>query len=441
MRLTMDETGRARGKHSAAAAAIRLMRRHSHINWALADQTMVSGVNFLTGILLARFLGLQEFGVFTLAWMAVLFANSFQLAVIISPMMSIGPQQSEADLPAYYGAVLMQQIALAGLSFALLFVGVRMSQVVFPQWQVQHLALPLATAAFAFQAQDFLRRYFFTRTRAAAAFGVDAISYLGQLSLLVWLFQTTGLDTAGALWVIGGTSAAAMIVGIFGMERIAWNVDVLGAVARRHFHFSKWLGVSALMQLGAVNFFVIAAAWVLGASAAGALKAAQNIIGVLHILFQGLENIVPAEASRRLHQKDVRALISYLRRVTWLGATATVLIALVVGVFATFWLRLFYGDDFLAYGNLLRWYALVYVLAFFGTPLRAALRALEYTEPIFWATLGMLLFSLGTAYAITVWWGLTGTMLGILVSFAILQGTLGLALYRAQERYQLVLPD
>ncbi len=37
--------------------AARLLVRYSHLNWALADQTMVSGVNFLTGILLARYLG------------------------------------------------------------------------------------------------------------------------------------------------------------------------------------------------------------------------------------------------------------------------------------------------------------------------------------------------------------------------------------------------
>ena len=48
--------------------AARILSRYSHVNWALADQTMVSGVNFLTGILLARYLGVEEFGRFTLAW-------------------------------------------------------------------------------------------------------------------------------------------------------------------------------------------------------------------------------------------------------------------------------------------------------------------------------------------------------------------------------------
>ena len=48
-------------------SALRLAVRYSHI-WALAEQITVSGVNTLTGTLLALYLGLEEFGRFTLAW-------------------------------------------------------------------------------------------------------------------------------------------------------------------------------------------------------------------------------------------------------------------------------------------------------------------------------------------------------------------------------------
>ncbi|MGD8663730.1 MAG: hypothetical protein PVH37_27635, partial [Desulfobacterales bacterium] len=79
--------------------------RYSQINWALLDQAMVSGVNFLTGIILVRFLGLEEFGRFTLTWLIILFFNSIQFSAVISPMMSIGPKQAEKELQQYYGAV------------------------------------------------------------------------------------------------------------------------------------------------------------------------------------------------------------------------------------------------------------------------------------------------------------------------------------------------
>ena len=60
--------------------------------WALTDQSVVSATNFLTNVMLARFMGLREFGVFALAWMSVLFVNSLQSALMIAPMMSIGAQ-------------------------------------------------------------------------------------------------------------------------------------------------------------------------------------------------------------------------------------------------------------------------------------------------------------------------------------------------------------
>src|ERR1017187_6438615 len=81
--------------------------------WALTDQAVVSATNFLTGVMLARFMGLREFGVFTLAWMSVAFANSIQNSLIVAPMMSVGPKQEEGDRPFYFGAVVERQIGRA----------------------------------------------------------------------------------------------------------------------------------------------------------------------------------------------------------------------------------------------------------------------------------------------------------------------------------------
>jgi len=74
---------------------------------ALFDQGLVSAANFLTNILLARAFGVRDYGVFALAWIAVLFANSLQYALIVTPMMSVGPKQEPDERPAYYGSVLV----------------------------------------------------------------------------------------------------------------------------------------------------------------------------------------------------------------------------------------------------------------------------------------------------------------------------------------------
>jgi O-antigen/teichoic acid export membrane protein len=349
-----------------------LISRYSHLNWALADQAMVSGANFMTGLLLARYLGLEEFGRFTLAWMVVLFVNNLQGALVVSPMMSIGPQQRPDEEPAYYGAVAVQQFLVGVATFLTVWGGVEISAALFPEWNISGLALPLTCAALGGQLQEYLRRYFFVRQRAVVAFGIDALRYMGQLAVLFWLFQTARMDSTGALWTIAALAFLSVLV--FGSTAVGghgWDRDAFRAIVRRHWHFSKWLTGSALIQWATGNLFVVAAGALLGAWAVGALKAAQNLTGVAHILFLGLENIVPARAARLFRNNGKQALRGYLWRVIIYGELVTGGIAGVMFVAPEFWLALVFGDEYRGYGYLLQWCAIINLMVFLGFPLRA----------------------------------------------------------------------
>jgi len=404
---------------------------YKSVSWALADQAMVSGVNFLTGILIARYLGLEEFGRFTLAWMAVLFFNSLQQAGIIAPMMSIGPKQTPEQEPAYYGAVLLQQILWSTVCFFLLWAGVWLSGVFKPEWHIQHLGLPLAATLFAWQLQDFLRRYFFVRGRGELAFLNDAVSYFGQLILLIVLFRLSLLDTTLVLWLIAGTSAAATTVGAFTLGKISAPKGVFGDTTSQHWRFSKWLLASALMQWTSGNYFLIGAGAILGPVAAGALKAAQNIMGVSHIIFQGLENVIPAKASSCYAHGGRSSLLVYLKQVTWWGGASTAVIAVLAFLSPDFWLRLVYGVEYQAYGYVLQWYAGIYLLIFMGLPLRAGLRALEHSRPIFISYCLMTLFTAISADFLIKTMGLVGAVSGIFCTQVIYQASLFYSLRRS----------
>jgi O-antigen/teichoic acid export membrane protein len=397
-----------------------LLYKYSHISWALADQAMVSGVNFLTGILLARFLGVEEFGRFTLIWMVPLFINSIQMAMISSPMMSIGPKQKQEDLSFYFGAVVVQQFAFALFSFLLVFVGVKLSVLFYPEWGIQDLAVPLAITVFFFKSQDFLRRYFFARDKQAAAFVNDAVSYLGQIFLLGYFFLTASITTYDVLWIIAITSGIAVFCGVLKVGVLSWSYSVFVSIVQRHWHFSKWLIVSSLLQWTSGNWFIVMAGSLLGASAVGILKAAQNIMGVSHILFQGLENIVPIQASKHYHNSGVTGLIRYLKKVAWFGGMATAGIALLAGMFPEFWFGLVYGGEYQGYGFVLQWQALIYVIMFFALPVRIGLRTMEKTFPILLAYVVITLWAFISAAFLINTFKLLGVMIGILVGSIIM---------------------
>ncbi|MGD0546718.1 MAG: hypothetical protein ABR991_02680 [Terracidiphilus sp.] len=417
----------------------RLLGRES---WALADQAVVSATNFLTAVMLLRFMGLAEFGVFTLAWMSVLFVNSLQTALIVAPMMSIGPQQEEKDRPCYFGAVVFQEAVLVSCCFVLVLVAVKASSRHFPHHNLQQLALPLAVSAFAYQSQDFVRRYFFATRQNRRALADDALSYLTQLPLLFLLHEAGRLNSATALWVMAGTSILGLVPGWLWMEPLRFDREWIGAIARRHWKLSRWLTGSALLVWTSSNLFVLSAPIYYGAAAAGALKGAQNLMAATHVWFQGLDNVVPVETARRLRVGGVCSMLGYTRSMLlkWGGLTA--LFALLMSAAPGFWLRLAYGSAMVQYGYVLRLYALLYVIVFIGGPLRAGLQALEFTVPIFWSYLAMTALAFAFAAPMAKRLGISGSLLGLLGAQVVFQSIVGVSLLvRSRRVARLASPD
>jgi O-antigen/teichoic acid export membrane protein len=402
--------------------------------WALTDQAIVSATNFLTNIMLARFMGLREFGVFALAWMSVLFVNSLQNALIVAPMMSIGPKQEEKDRPSYFGAVVFQELVLVSFCFVLVYTVLKVSGNFVRFSEIRQLALPLAVSAFAYQMQDFLRRYFFASRQGPRAVADDALSYLTQLPILLFLHRAGNLNSATALWAMAGTSLLGLLPGFLWVERLEFNWEWIRSVSVRHWKISRWLSASALLQWTSGNLFIIAAPIYYGAAAAGVLKASQNLMGVTHVWFQGLDNVVPVETARRLREGGVRSMLGYTRSILVKWGGLTLLFAIVMAASPAFWLRLMYGPEMLQYGYILRLYALLYVVIFLGGPLRAGLQALEFTVPIFWSYLAMTAFAFSFAGPMAKWLGLSGTLLGLLGSQILFQGIVGAALLMKSGR-------
>ncbi|MFZ1085827.1 MAG: hypothetical protein WAN35_12760 [Terracidiphilus sp.] len=396
--------------------------------WALTDQAVVSATNFLTNVMLLRFMGLREFGVFILAWMSVQFVNSLQTALIVAPMMSVGPKQEEKDRPFYFGAVVFQELALVAFCFVLVLVAVKLSGSFFPGKNLQQLALPLAVSAFAYQMQDFLRRYFFSTCQSSRAFADDALSYLPQLPIIFLLHSAGHLNSANALWVMAGTSILGLAPWFFWMEPLVFNRHWIKAITRRHWKFSRWLTGSSLLVWTSSNLFVLSAPIYYGAAAAGAMKAAQNLMAATHVWFQGLDNVVPVETARHLRAGGVPSMLVYTRSILlkWGGLTA--LFAVIMAVAPGFWLRLAYGPEVVQYGFVLRYYALLYVIVFLGGPLRAGLQALEFTKPIFWSYLAMTALAFAFAVPMAKGLGISGSLLGLVGVQIVFQSIVGISL-------------
>ena len=396
---------------------------------ALFDQGLVSGANFITNVLLARAFGIREYGVFALAWIAVLFANSLQYALIVIPMVSVGPKQETEERPSYYGSVLLQEIVFALLAAMIMFISVRLSTTYFPQWGVGHLALPLSGATLAYLLQDFIRRYFFCTGQSKRALVTDVVGYLTQLPIVFWIVYSHGAKLSNVLWIIAATSFAGFFACMPWYEPITLNARSFRRIFLRHWRISRWLAPTAFMQWGAGNLFLLAAPVYYGAAASAALRAALNIVAVANVWLLGLDNVVPAQAARLMRLEGVAGMLRYIKGIFLQWGGVTLVFSTLVACFPSFLLRLSYGTKYLSDVPVLRLYGLLYVFLVISVPLRAGLQALEYTAPIFWAYPAMIAFSGALAGPFARRLGLNGVLLGMCGVQLIFQSVVGIAFW------------
>jgi len=403
-----------------------LFMRHGHANWAFADQAVVSGSNFVTGILLARFLGPEAFGLFVLLNLVMLYVNSFQGALIFTPMISAAPQLTPEKRDRYLRGVFGLQLVLS-LGLALLALGLGTAVMAFNPFGIGErltdpIIVALACALLAFQLQDLQRRYYFVLENARAAFANDIISYGGQVTLILLFGMRETLTVATAFAIIAGSSFTAFAVGNLhsGLRpamKEARDVLVDGWRTGRDYLVAwqfQWIGTQGVLMIGG---------GMLGTQAAGAVRAAQNVVGPFNIVFQAMDNVIPVMAARRYAEHGMDKLVSFLWRIS-LAATAVLLPVLVaLAVFAEPIVRVLYGARYVDAAELVALQAAYVFLQFHLRQALFFLRTLAATGAII--RVGMVMAACGVLVA---WftieaWGVSGIMV------AHLSGTLAALLY------------
>lgn len=396
-------------------------------NVVVFDQILVSGVNFFTGILLARKLGLEEYGRYVLIWMVVLFCMSIQLSGIVAPLMSLGAKNSALSEKRYYDSISIFAMIWAFLCGLVLFLTNYVLKGYLVSLNIQNLILPVALVVPFWLIQDYYRRYYFVIGKEKLAFCNDLISYVGQVMLLIIYDFHNNLNGGSALIIIGTSSLLAVIFCVLNTGLPSFAFSDLIVLYRESVSFSKWLVVSSLLQWTTGNYFQICLGVIVGPIALGAVRAAQNIMGVTHVLFQAMENIVPVSMASHYKDSGIYGMKIYFKKAILICSGPTILFCILTASIPELILHIFYGNQYRGSGYLLYWFFPIYILISFGLPLRSSLRALSSTRPIFLSYFLITIFSLGTASIFVKQFGINGAMMGTLLAQVLFQGILFLS--------------
>ena len=333
---------------------------NSHI-WSLADQGIVSGSNFFIGIMLARFLGVQAFGAYSVALAFMLYANTFQASLVVSPMMTAIPAERSTSnqnrmLQGFFGYTLLVMLAT--------LIGVQTLAWALGMWSkglaLGTLAIPLMAAMAAFQIQDWLRRALFVRTANRSVFFSDLYAYGGQLAGLVYLISQNALSAETALWTLSSTFIISAVITVI-HSGIRLNVSATSEMIRKHWRMSRDYFASWQLQWVASSGVILIGTGMVGQRAAGAIRAAQNLLGPVNVLFQWMDNVVPVRAATRLRDWGRAGLVAYLGRIAWLGTLVLSLFAVVLILVDAPLIAFLYGEAYRPYAVLVVFQALYYL--------------------------------------------------------------------------------
>jgi O-antigen/teichoic acid export membrane protein len=386
--------------------------------WAVTDQGLFATANFVLNVLLARWLTPQDYGVFTVAFAVFLFFGTFHTALLIEPMLILGPGRYRDRLSEYLDILLYGNCGLAALGSLMLLLaglGFRFSG---------SNAFSSALLGFA-PAGPFILFLWLMRHACYVRFephlaALGGVLYMALMVASVYaLYLREWLSAVLALGVMGFSSLAA---GVWIATRLHINWPPLVSkglfreVLKDHWGYGRWAAAShALTWIPGNVYYLLLPAWG-GLEASAVFKALMNLImPILHANTALSALLVPILVRARRDGGFGRLVCLALVLCTLGSALYLVLL----GLFhhqLVIWL---YRGQYSEYANLLWLLGFSLLITGAVNVLGAALRALERPDRVFWAYLCTTVVALTLGFGFIAAWGVVGAAVGYLLSTAV----------------------
>jgi O-antigen/teichoic acid export membrane protein len=401
--------------------------------WAIMDQGLFAGSNFILNILLARWLTPDEYGAFGMAFAVFLLIGSLHSATLVEPMLVFGSGKYKDRLPEYLGALVYGHVGFGALGgLALLVAGLG-----FVLWGSAALGaslLALAVAGPFILLLWLMRRacYALLEPRLAAAGGAWYMVLMCAGAFVV--YRSGWLSTASALGIMGVSSLAVSIwlaVRLRVRRPPLRKDDLTGGALKTHWEYGRWSVASKGLSWVPSNiFYLLLPIWG-GLAAGGSFKAMMNL---LMPMLQTNAALTVLLLPILVRAKQNSEFGSYVRLALVLLSLPMIAYWLLLGIFHQPLVNFLYAGRYVEYSELLWLFGLVPVAASVKEVLSQSLRALERPDQLFLAYLfaAVVVGSLGVGCVYL--WGIAGAGAGFLLSQITVAVTVALLLIAHYRR-------
>ncbi|HEY0758397.1 MAG TPA: hypothetical protein VGD59_03975 [Acidisarcina sp.] len=359
----------------------------SETSCSLLDQSVVSGGNFLTALVLARLLAPADYGAFSLLFLSLFAINTCHTSLVVYPLTLRGATALNGELGLLSSAALVHtlllSVPLAGLLGIVTFALHRIEL-----WPVMSLAMVL------WQLQETARRALLAAVQSRSAILPDMLCYVGQAAALA-LVRPTRL--AIVFLIVAATSLAAA----------CWQFALVKVTLRRlHLHreHAKYAWNIGRFALAGNSLNMLALqipGWTLllsfGPMAVAGYQSLLNLVGIANPVMFSVSNLLIPLVARGAAQGIRQARLTVVRYGARYGLLVLPCFALLFAV-PHLAMRIVYGvsSPYLTLAPLMRPFVFAFTLQYLATVVGAYEGGMSRPKTYMWVQI------LSTALLLTI---------------------------------------
>lgn len=387
---------------------------------ALLAQGLISGMNFVLSVLLARWLVASQYGAYTLAFSIFLVVSSFHNALLLEPMAVLGPALYGKSLSGYVGKLIRLHFAIAiGLAIAIAIAGAALSR-------IPHFTGLTGALVGACLATPWVLFLWFARQAAYLEMRPDiavkgAIAYAVAILLMILGLHAhrrlTPFSAFLALAVGALVGSALLMIWVRPKFRSTPTDPSFAMIWKRHWVYGRWVLLTAFVfwSSGQAAYYFIAAAY-LKMDDVGTISALQNLVAPLSQFLTALSLLLLPYVSRLLAGKEAAEFPRAIRRITLLFTVVGVAYFIFVIGFGRQLTALLYHGKYASSAALVPMLALSQGFMAISQGPVIGLRAMQRPSRIFVGYSVAAAFSILVGLALTRHWGVRGNVTGMAAS-------------------------
>jgi O-antigen/teichoic acid export membrane protein len=386
--------------------------------WTLSDRGLFAATNFGLNVVLARWMSLEAYGTFALAFSVFLIIGSMQTALVAAPVLIYGPRRYRDRYETYLGVVIKWQFLLCwvvSLGIALTAAGI----MIWGNRDTGVVMLALAVTGPFILLMWLLRKSGYAKLQPRGAAISGAVYMCLVLAGAYLLNKLDLLSPATALFVMAAASLAVAIRLAIRQRVRLFDEPLRGAFARdvaiQHWHYAKWMVPAKVLGDMVTNVFIFVLPIWVSLEATGVFRALINLVMPLSFMGSSLGLIlvpvmVRARSNNSMPEKLIVSLAFFL--LTAIGYS------LVLVLFNDEIVTLLYKEKYVAYAGFLWLIALLPIVHAPSNSLGAAMRAMERPREVFWITFAGACVAATVGLGLTAVAGLAGAIIGNVLSYA-----------------------